>query len=104
MAAVHKGQGATGRFVPQTLGAPQAVGQPLESEIAVFVVTRHRFQEMFGFVGAITDDTPETHAKLTPSQQQAFLAAYFDPQQGLGYSLLRTTIYSLDSAAPVIPK
>jgi hypothetical protein len=31
-----------------------------------------------------------------PGQQQAFLTAYFDPKQGLGYSVLRTTIHSSD--------
>jgi glucosylceramidase len=89
-------QDAPGRFVPQTPGAPRAAGQPLESELAVFVDTRHRFQEVFGFGGAITDAAAETYAKLTPGQQQAFLTAYFDPQQGLGYSVLRTTIHSSD--------
>ncbi len=89
-------QGVTGRFVSRTLGVPQPAGQPLESEVAVFVDTRHRFQEVLGFGGAITDATAETYAKLTPAQQQAFLSAYFDPREGLGYSLLRTTIHSSD--------
>jgi glucosylceramidase len=89
-------QGASERFVPQALGAPRAAGQPLETETAVFVDTRRKFQEVFGFGGAITDATAEVYAKLTPAQQQAFLAAYFDPKQGLGYSVLRTTIHSSD--------
>jgi glucosylceramidase len=89
-------QGAAERFAPQTLGAPRAAGQPLETEIAVFVDTRRSFQEVFGFGGAITDAAAETYAKLTPGQQQAFLSAYFDPKQGLGYSVLRTTIHSSD--------
>ncbi|MCS0587860.1 glycoside hydrolase family 30 beta sandwich domain-containing protein [Massilia norwichensis] len=89
-------QGANERFVPQTLGAPRAATQPMETEIAVFVDTRRRFQEVFGFGGAITDAAAETYAKLKPDQQQAFLNAYFDPKQGLGYSILRTTIHSSD--------
>lgn len=89
-------QGTAGRFVPQTLGPMRAAGQPLETEIAVFVDTRHRFQEVFGFGGAVTDAAAETYAGLRPDQQQAFLKAYFDPVQGLGYSVLRTTIHSSD--------
>jgi glucosylceramidase len=89
-------QGVAERFVPQALGAPHASSQPLETETAVFVDTHRGFQEVFGFGGAITDAAAETYARLTPAQQQAFLAAYFDPKQGLGYSVLRTTIHSSD--------
>jgi glucosylceramidase len=89
-------QGVTERFAPQSLGAARPAGQPMETETAVFVDTRRRFQEVFGFGGAITDAAAETYAKLTPAQQQAFLTAYFDPKQGLGYSVLRTTIHSSD--------
>jgi glucosylceramidase len=89
-------QGAGQTFAVQALGAPRAAGQPMETETAVFVDTRHQYQEVFGFGGAITDATAEVYAKLTPAQQQAFLAAYFDPRQGLGYSVLRTTIHSSD--------
>jgi glucosylceramidase len=89
-------QGASERFAAQTLGTPRPAGQPLETETTVLVDTRHQFQEVFGFGGAVTDATAEVYAKLTPSQQQAFLTAYFDPKQGLGYSVLRTTIHSSD--------
>jgi glucosylceramidase len=93
---VTTAQDASERFVPQTLGAARAATQPLETEIAVFVDTHRSYQEVFGFGGAITDAAAETYAKLTPAQQQAFLTAYFDPKQGLGYSVLRTTIHSSD--------
>jgi glucosylceramidase len=89
-------QGAAQRFAPQSLGSPKPTSQPLETETAVFVDTRKQFQEVFGFGGAVTDATAEVYAKLTPDQQKAFLAAYFDPKQGLGYSILRTTIHSSD--------
>jgi len=89
-------QGAAQRFVAQPLGSAKPTSQPLETETAVFVDTGKRFQEVFGFGGAITDATAEVYAKLKPDQQKAFLAAYFDPKQGLGYSILRTTIHSSD--------
>lgn len=84
------------RFAARPLGAFQPAGQPPETDIAVFVDTTKRFQEVFGFGGAVTDAVAEVHATLAPSAQQAFLAAYFDPRAGLGYSVLRTTIHSSD--------
>jgi glucosylceramidase len=93
--AVTSAPGAE-RFVARPLGAFQPAGQPPETDIDVFVDTSKRFQEIFGFGGAVTDAVAEVHAKLTPAQQQAFLTACFDPRAGLGYSVLRTTIHSSD--------
>ncbi|MCD2518382.1 glycosyl hydrolase [Massilia sp. G4R7] len=93
---VTTAQGGSQRFAAQTLGAPRPASQPMETETAVFVDTRQRYQEVFGFGGAVTDATAEVYARLTPSAQQAFIKAYFDPREGLGYSVLRTTIHSSD--------
>ena len=93
---VTTAQGGAQRFAVQTLGAPQPAGQPMETETAVFVDTRQQYQKVFGFGGAVTDATAEVYARLTPSAQQAFLKAYFDPREGLGYNVLRTTIHSSD--------
>jgi len=93
---VTTSQGGAQRFAVQALGAPQPAGQPMETETAVFVDTRQQFQQVFGFGGAVTDAVAETYDKLTPSAQQAFLKAYFDPREGLGYNVLRTTIHSSD--------
>jgi len=84
------------RFAAQTLAMPSAASQPLETETAVFVDTRKEFQKIFGFGGAVTDAVAEVYAKLKPAAQDAFLAAYFDPRQGLGYNVVRTTIHSSD--------
>jgi glucosylceramidase len=83
-------------FAARRLDAPRAASRPLETETAVFVDTGHRYQEVFGFGGAITDAAAETYAKLKPDAQQAFLKAYLDPREGLGYTILRTTIHSSD--------
>lgn len=93
---VTTAQGGGQRFAVQTLAAPRPAGQPMETETAVFVDTRQRYQEVFGFGGAVTDAVAEVYAKLTPSAQQAYLKAYFDPREGLGYNVLRTTIHSSD--------
>lgn len=93
---VTTAQGSGQRFAAQTLDAPRPAGQPMETETAVFVDTRQRYQEVFGFGGAVTDAVAEVYAKLTPSAQQAYLKAYFDSREGLGYNVLRTTIHSSD--------
>lgn len=93
---VTTAQGGKERFEARGLGPFVAAGQPPETDTAVFVDTRHRFQKVFGFGGAVTDAVAETYAKLTPAAQKDFLTAYFDPRHGIGYSVVRTTIHSSD--------
>ena len=92
---VTSAQGAE-RFAARPLGAFQSAGQPPETDIDVFVDTGKRYQEVFGFGGAVTEAVVEVYGKLTPAAQQAFIAACLDPAQGLGYNVLRTTIHSSD--------
>jgi glucosylceramidase len=54
------------------------------------------FQSFLGIGGAITDASAEVFAQLPPEKQQEFLTAYYDPEQGIGYSLARTPIHSSD--------
>jgi glucosylceramidase len=70
--------------------------QPLETEIAVFVEPKKTFQTFMGIGGAITDASAEVFAELSKEKQVEFLKAYYDTQNGIGYSLLRTTIHSSD--------
>jgi glucosylceramidase len=93
---VTTAQGAGQRFVARPLGAPVAAGQPPETDTAVFVDTRRRYQEVFGFGGAVTDAVAEVYARLTPAAQQAFVTAYFNPHAGIGYNVVRTSIHSSD--------
>ena len=71
-------------------------GQPLESEISVFVEPKKTFQTFLGIGGAVTDASAEVFAKLSKEKQQEFLNAYYDKDKGIGYTLLRTTIHSSD--------
>lgn len=71
-------------------------GQPIESEISVFVNPDKQFQTFMGIGGAITDASAEVFAKLSKEKQAEFLKAYFDQQNGIGYSLARTNIHSCD--------
>lgn len=70
--------------------------QPFENEVSVFVNPDKVFQEFIGIGGAATDASAEVFAKLPADKQKEFLTAYFDKNNGIGYSLLRTNIHSCD--------
>ena len=73
-----------------------ALEQPEEHAPTVIVDPSKPFQTIEGFGGALTDASAETWAKLPAERQQELLTAYFDPEQGIGYSLCRTHIHSCD--------
>lgn len=70
--------------------------QPLESEVSVFVNPNKTFQEFWGIGGAITDASAEVFAKLPKGKQDEFLKAYYNVEEGIGYTLARTPIHSCD--------
>jgi len=72
------------------------MGQPLETQICVFVDPTKRSQTIIGIGGALTDASAETFAKLPSAKQREFLDAYFDRDKGIGYTLGRTHIHSCD--------
>lgn len=71
-------------------------GQPLETQMCVFVDPTRRFQTILGIGGALTDASAEVFAKLSPATQRELLDAYFDPDKGIGYTIGRTNIHSCD--------
>lgn len=71
-------------------------GQPLETQVCVFVDPDHTFQTIVGIGGALTDASAETFAKLSKEKQQEFIKAYYDQKEGIGYTLGRTNINSCD--------
>jgi len=72
--------------------APQA----RENEVSIFVNPNKKFQNFIGIGAAITDASAEVFATLSKEKQEHFLKSYFHTQEGIGYSLLRTTIHSAD--------
>jgi glucosylceramidase len=72
------------------------MGQPLETQICVFVDPSKTYQTFLGIGGAVTDAAAETFAKLPPDKQQEILTAYYDAEKGIGYNLARTNIHSCD--------
>nr|WP_324256933.1 glycoside hydrolase family 30 protein [Cellvibrio fontiphilus] len=77
----------------------KAAQQAPETDIAVFVNPQKQYQTFLGIGGAITDASAETYAKLSNKKKAEFLQAYYDKKDGIGYSLLRTTIHSSDFAS-----
>ena len=73
-----------------------AMPQPTEKEQCVFVDAAMTFQTLLGIGGALTDASAETFYKLPVDKQNEILQAYFDPQNGIGYTLGRTHINSCD--------
>ncbi len=71
-------------------------GQPLETQVCVFVDPSHSFQTILGIGGAITDASAETFAKMPANVQKQLLTAYYDKVNGIGYTLARTNIHSCD--------
>jgi glucosylceramidase len=70
--------------------------QPSEQDAAVFVDSKRTFQTVLGIGGALTDASAETFYKLPPDKRREVLAAYYDADKGIGYSLARTHINSCD--------
>jgi glucosylceramidase len=63
---------------------------------SVLVDISRRFQVIEGFGGAFTEAAAATFQKMDSDAQSAILKGYFDPVEGLGYTLCRTHINSCD--------
>ena len=94
---VHTTASGTSERLALTSRTRLAPGRPpVEGEISVFVDPDKTYQTLLGIGGAITDASAEVFATLAPKDQERLLKAYYDPEQGIGYSLARTTIHSSD--------
>jgi glucosylceramidase len=67
-----------------------------EKQQYVFVDASKQFQTFLGIGGALTDAAAETYAKLPEAKRRELIRAYYDPKDGIGYSLARTNIHSCD--------
>jgi O-glycosyl hydrolase len=54
------------------------------------------FQEIVGFGGALTESSAWVLAQLPQEQRMEILRRYYDPKEGIGYTLARTHINSCD--------
>lgn len=55
-----------------------------------------RFQEMVGFGGALTESSAWVLAQLPAERRLEVIRRYYDPQEGIGYTLARTHLNSCD--------
>ena len=77
----------------------ESLEQPDENYPTVMIDVDKTFQTIEGFGGAFTDASAYNFAKLSSEEQEKFLKACFDPLEGNGYTLCRTTIHSCDYSA-----
>jgi glucosylceramidase len=89
-------KGTAERLSPRPALKLDPLPQPDESFATVMVDTSETFQTIIGIGGALTDASAEVYARLPAGQQKKLLTAYFDVEQGIGYSLCRTNIHSCD--------
>ena len=74
---------------------PDNVG--LETEL-INIYDDVRYQEFLGFGGAFTEAAAVTCCKLKEAERQKVIKAYFDANDGLGYTFCRTHMNSCDFA------
>ena len=87
----------TGQRLAKAGEAEFVAGLPVvEKQSDIFVDPSKTFQTLIGIGGALTDASAETFYKVPTDKQQEILTAYFDPQNGIGYTLGRTHIHSCD--------
>lgn len=72
------------------------MGQPVETQVCVFVDPGKQYQSFIGIGAALTDAAAETYAKLPKDIQAEILKSYFDKDNGIGYTVARTNINSCD--------
>ncbi len=77
----------------------ESLEQPDENYPTIMVDVDKTFQTIEGFGGAFTDASADNFSKLPPGEQERFLKMCFDPREGNGYTLCRTTIHSCDYSA-----
>ncbi|WP_127532928.1 glycoside hydrolase family 30 protein [Paenibacillus kobensis] len=71
--------------------------QGIENKI-INVYDDIEFQSILGFGGAITEASAVTASKLSDANSTRILSAYYDAQDGIGYTICRSHINSCDFA------
>ncbi len=56
------------------------------------------FQKVLGFGGAFTESAAYTLSRMEPEKRKEIIKKYFDPEEGIGYSIGRVHIHSCDFA------
>jgi glucosylceramidase len=88
--ARHNGHRQTRLPDPAARPASAEIGRPLTADPG------RSYQTMVGFGGALTESSAWVLAQLPPTQRLEVIRRYYDPQEGIGYTLARTHINSCD--------
>jgi glucosylceramidase len=66
------------------------------SAVSISCDTTHQFQSIEGFGGALTESSGWVLGQLSPEARAEVIRKYYDPKEGIGYTLARTHINSCD--------
>lgn len=87
----------SGERLAKTSSVPLAASESYTEKVQhVFVDPAKSFQTLIGIGGALTDAAAETYMKLPETKRQELIRAYYDADDGIGYTLGRTHINSCD--------
>jgi glucosylceramidase len=81
------------RLAAVTVPAATKAAAPAD---ALVVDPAKKFQEMIGFGGALTESSAWVLAQLAPEARMEVIRRYYDPQDGIGYTIGRTHLNSCD--------
>ena len=87
--ARDNGQKLTGIAAPAAHASPAPAG-------ALLVDATQRYQEIIGFGGALTESSGWVLSQLPADKRAEIVRRYYDPKEGIGYTLARTHINSCD--------
>jgi glucosylceramidase len=76
--------------------SPIDVPQSTQAQPAIRVSADKLGPPMIGFGGALTESAAHVLAHLSKDKRQQLLRSYFDPKDGIGYTLARTHMTSCD--------
>jgi glucosylceramidase len=79
-----------------SVAAPTAAGSPASNAPRIRIEPQQRAQQIIGFGGALTESSAYVLQQLSRSRRTQVLKSYFDPRDGIGYTLARTHIGSCD--------
>jgi glucosylceramidase len=82
----------TGRLHAR-IAAPPII--PAQTD-ALRINPAEKFQKMIGFGGALTESSAWVLAQLPPEKRLEVIRRYYDPAEGIGYTMARTHINSCD--------
>ena len=86
----------TGHLLTEVSGAAAATPGGEQTAGVIICDPGRQFQAIEGFGGALTESSGWVLGQLTPESRAEVIRKYYDPKEGIGYTLARTHINSCD--------